>query len=375
MKSLDHPGSCKASQERGTSRPPRLLLQWHLSDRCNLRCAHCYQDDFREVSRGLVGWRELLDRVLAFLHGPGGNAAIPAHINVTGGEPFAIAEFPALMEVFARHRRDFDFGILSNGTLVDRPTARQVKSWGTRFVQVSIEGGRETHDRIRGPGTYERAIAGLHALKAERVPTLIAFTAQRANWREFPAVAALGKEVGAQRVWADRMIPAGQADRQQVLDADETRAFLELMAKTREPLRFFSRRGIAMKRALQFLVAENETPYRCTAGDTLLTLMPDGTLYPCRRLPIALGNLYEMPLARLYDTEIPRQLRDPLWQGEGCGDCVLASACRGGLRCLSYALHGRLDRADPGCWLAAAAAATSAPAATSATATAAATAA
>ena len=23
----------------------RLLLQWHLTDRCNLSCAHCYQDD------------------------------------------------------------------------------------------------------------------------------------------------------------------------------------------------------------------------------------------------------------------------------------------------------------------------------------------
>lgn len=361
MKLRDRSRGFEAPTERGPARPPHLLLQWHLSDRCNLRCAHCYQEGFRETSRGLEGWRELLDRFLAYLHGTGGNAAMPGHINVTGGEPFAIAEFPALMEVFAGHRRYFDFGILSNGTLVDQPLARQVKSWGARFVQVSIEGSQETHDRIRGAGSYGRAVAGLRALAAERVPTLIAFTAQRANWRELPAVAALGKEVGARRVWADRLIPSGQADRAQVLDAGETQAFLALMAKTRgEPLRFAPRQGVVMKRALQFLAADDETPYRCTAGDTLLALMPDGTLYPCRRLPIALGNLYDTPLAQLYDAEPLRQLRQPHWQGQGCEDCAVASACRGGLRCLGYALHGRLDQADPGCWLAATTTATTA---------------
>ncbi|HTY98565.1 MAG TPA: radical SAM protein [Rhodocyclaceae bacterium] len=336
------------------ARPDRLLLQWHLTDRCNLRCAHCYQDEYRTPPGGLASWQELLDRFLVFLRGPA--SPIPGHINLTGGEPFVLEELPALMELFVRHRREFSFAVLSNGTLVDRPLARQLKSWGVRFVQVSIEGGEETHDRLRGPGSFQRAVAGLGALRAAGVPTMIAFTAQRSNWREFPLVAALGRQVGAGRVWADRLIPAGQAQRDQVLDPGETRAFFTLMAESRaRPLRFFSRRRTAMHRALQFLVAEDEMPYRCTAGDTLLTLMPDGTVYPCRRLPIPLGDLFRRPLAELYDEDLARRLRVPAWQGEGCQDCGLAAACRGGLRCLAYAVHGRLDVADPGCWLAAAA--------------------
>jgi MoaA/NifB/PqqE/SkfB family radical SAM enzyme len=23
--------------------PPRLLIQWHITERCNLQCTHCYQ--------------------------------------------------------------------------------------------------------------------------------------------------------------------------------------------------------------------------------------------------------------------------------------------------------------------------------------------
>ncbi len=33
------------SQE-GLYIPRGLLLQWHITERCNLRCAHCYQNDY-----------------------------------------------------------------------------------------------------------------------------------------------------------------------------------------------------------------------------------------------------------------------------------------------------------------------------------------
>ncbi len=345
-------------------RPSNLLLQWHLSDRCNLRCAHCYQEDYRRPPADLADWLGLIAQYLELL------GDRPGHINLTGGEPFAVEELPALLDEFQRHRRRFGFGILSNGTLIDRPLAKRLRRWRPRFVQVSIDGGEQTHDRLRGDGSYRRAVEGLRALAAEGVPALIAFTAQRSNWREFAAVAELGRQVGARRVWADRLIPEGQGQREDVLSPDETRAFLELMHQCAGPRRLFARTRVAMERALQFLAAD-APPYRCTAGDSLLTVMPDGQLYPCRRLPISVGNVYETPLIELYDREILHRLRAPRWEAAACRDCDYANVCHGGLRCLAYAVTGRLDTADPGCWLAAAAASaatTSATAASAATA-------
>ena len=40
---------------------------------------------------------------------------------------------------------------------------------------------------------------------------MISFTAQRSNYREFPEVARLGRQLKINRVWADRLIPEGQA--------------------------------------------------------------------------------------------------------------------------------------------------------------------
>ncbi|OAD18962.1 heme d1 biosynthesis protein, partial [Candidatus Thiomargarita nelsonii] len=41
--------------------PKSLLLQWHITERCNLRCAHCYQDNY---ARDELSFADLL-KVLA----------------------------------------------------------------------------------------------------------------------------------------------------------------------------------------------------------------------------------------------------------------------------------------------------------------------
>lgn len=330
--------------------PARLLLQWHLTERCNLRCTHCYQSSYQGHERGLADWRKLLLDYQNFLSD---HRIARGHINVTGGEPLALHEFPEFMEMLAAVRDHIGFGILSNGVLIDRDMARQLRHWGAHHVQVSIEGMRKTHERIRGAGSFDAAIAGLQALAAEGVSSVISFTAQRSNWREFPEVARLGRELGVFRVWSDRLIPTGQADMAEVMTPLETQEFFQLMSTVQPKTMFWSKPGtVSMHRALQFLESD-ERAYRCTAGDTLITVMPDGALYPCRRLPIAVGNVYETPLAILYQSVLFKQLRDPAWVSVGCENCTYQSICRGGLRCLAYASTNDLTRADPGCWLAA----------------------
>ena len=346
-------------------RPSRLLLQWHLTERCNLRCAHCYQDDFRDSGRSLADWLSILEQYRAFLRegtasaGGKGRSPIKGQLTLTGGEPFAHPDFPALLDRIAGMRDELGFAILCNGTLIDDAMARQLAAWSPRFVQVSLEGTPATHDALRGHGNHAAVVAAIKRLVSAGIRTLIAFTAHQGNYREFPEVARLGKKLGVARVWADRLIPQGQGGRLRGLSVEETCEFVELMRQSKLELapRWPRRRGegteISLHRALQFL--GGGPAYRCSAGDTLITVMPDGTLYPCRRLPITAGNLYQTPLGTLYDGELLKKLRDSEAVTEGCASCAYERLCRGGLRCLAYAVTGRFDAADPGCWLTAAA--------------------
>lgn len=339
-------------------RPGSLLLQWHITERCNLRCAHCYQEDYSGKELSFEELLNVLEQFKDVLESWNSKAKKPVrgHITVTGGEPFLRHDFLDLLEVFAAHKKEFSFAILTNGSHIDGKMARYLKGAGTGFVQVSMEGGRETHDRIRGEGSFDKTVEAIKNLVRAKVRTLVSFTAHRNNFREFPEVARLGQRLGVSRVWADRFIPQGSGEsslESQTLSPEETQEFFEIMERASKKYGrgWFSRTEIAMGRALQFLVAGGR-PYRCKAGDSLITIMPNGDLYPCRRMPIRVGNLMETPLSDLYNCDMFKTLRDKDKIGEGCQSCFYAKMCRGGLRCLSYAVTGDPFRADPGCWVA-----------------------
>ncbi len=103
---------------------------------------------------------------------------------------------------------------------------------------------------------------------------------------------------------------------------------------------------------LQFLVSGG-TPHSCSAGDSLITIMPNGDAYPCRRMPIRAGNVNDSPLTELYQkSPVLVSLRDKKKENIGCEGCSYTPKCRGGLKCLSFAMTGDPFHADPGCWLA-----------------------
>ena len=51
-----------------------------------------------------------------------------------------------------------------------------------------------------------------------------------------------------------------------------------------------------------------------------------------------------------YSSHLFGCLRDRGKISRGCQDCFYSTLCRGGLKCLSYALKGDPFKADPGCW-------------------------
>ncbi|MDM8565701.1 radical SAM protein [Candidatus Halobeggiatoa sp. HSG11] len=331
--------------------PASMLLQWHITERCNLRCSHCYQDNYQRNELSFTALIDILEqfkqllKVCSKYHGK----QIKAHITITGGEPFIRNDFLDLLEIFAANSQLFSFAILTNGAFIDDSKAKLLHTLNPAFVQVSIEGTEATHDSIRGKGNFTQTVTAIKRLRDNDIRTMISFTAHRKNFREFKEVAKLGQKLRVNKVWSDRLIPWGNA-KEQVMSQAETKEFFEIMSQAKNRITWFNNTEIAMHRALQFLVAGGK-PYKCTAGNTLLTVQANGDLYPCRRLPIKAGNLTESNLLELYyNSEVLHNLRQHK-VSDGCKKCLFAKACRGGLRCLSYAITGDPFKADPGCWL------------------------
>ncbi len=333
-----------------------MLLQWHVTKRCNLRCAHCRQSGFphRELQTHqllsiLHQFRELVEAREREL-----GVGFRGHITFAGGEPFVRQDFEQLLKKVAAQSSWTSFAVLTNGSLLDAARVRALARLRPAFVQVGIDGTETTHDGIRGRGNFRRTVAATERLVRSGIRTLISFTAHRDNYKEFSDVVELGCRLGVSRVWADRLIPQGRGSELESLSPEETRELFAIMRCSRDQARrrWFGHTEVAMHRALQFLEGGGR-PYRCTAGDSILTVMPDGDLYPCRRMPVAVGNVMKTSLEDLYyGNETLRSLRDPRRVSGGCERCEFHGGCRGGLRCLARATTGDPFVADPGCWLA-----------------------
>lgn len=325
----------------------RFVLQWHLSENCNLKCLHCYQENHKpcglkydDLVKIYNQYKELLKKL-----------KMKGHINITGGEPFCNPYLFKILELIKEDSDLISFSILTNGTLITKEIAEKIKSYNPYYVQVSLEGGKKTNDYIRGKGTYEKIAKGITNLRNEDIFTSISFTATKINYKEFPKVVKYARKYKVNNVWSDRYIPLGDSeDKNLALNYEETREYLQIMNNERNKLRKRKNNNtsISMYRALQFQMT-NDFAYGCTAGDTLLTVMENGDLVPCRRMPIVVGNLLTENMYDLYkNNDLLKKLRAKKIPHE-CSDCEHSEVCHGGLKCLTYAIYKDLDHKDIGC--------------------------
>jgi radical SAM protein with 4Fe4S-binding SPASM domain len=325
----------------------RFVLQWHLSENCNLKCLHCYQENHQPIQLKYEKLVEIYNQYKDLLK----KLKIKGHINITGGEPLCNPYLFKLLDLIKKDQDLISFSILTNGTLITDTIAKKIKSYNPYYVQVSLEGGKKTNDYIRGKNTYEMIARGIQNLKKYDIFTSISFTATKINYKEFPKVVKYARKYNVNNVWSDRYIPLGDSeDKNLMLNYEETRDYLNIMNKERNKLKRLKNNHttISMHRALQFQMT-NDFAYGCTAGDTLLTVMENGDLVPCRRMPVVVGNLFKDNMWNLYkNNKFLKELRKNKIPDD-CKDCEHSDLCHGGLKCLTYAVYGDLNHKDIGC--------------------------
>ena len=326
----------------------KFILQWHLSEICNLKCKHCYQENHKPIQLKYDQLLDILNQYRDLL----AKLNMKGHINLTGGEPLCCPFFFKILEEFKKDKDLYSFSILTNGTLINEENAKKISEYNPEYVQVSLEGGKKTNDYVRGTGVYAKVAQAIKYLKKYNIYVSISFTATKINYKQFPKVVKFAEKYKVDNVWSDRFIPLGtDYDNEFLMNKEETNEYLNIMSLERRKLKQKnSKTSIAMYRALQFQKT-NDFPYRCTAGITLLTVMENGDLVPCRRMPIVVGNLLKDNMYDLYkNSKIIKQLQKELIP-DSCKKCENAELCTGGLKCLTYAIFKDLNHKDIGCSL------------------------
>jgi len=315
-------------------------FQWHVTDRCNLRCRHCYQDAFgRESEQGPGALVRMADAVFG---------ALPdrtVSVNLTGGEPLLL---PGLFDVVAHLHSLPNFGeaaIITNGTIATDSVLESIARFPKlTTLKVSIESAdAATNDSIRGDGNLRRVLENLSRLRSTGRDIVLMVTLSRLNLAHVGATADLARREELAGIIFERFVPLGTGSRllDQVLSPDDWSDALRSVAAAAGieadpgdllPYKAFwldTRPGA-------------EDPLSgalCNLGDGSMALMPDGTVYPCRRLPIPQGNVLAVPFAEILDrlAGFSTQSIRPRLSGVFCPSCGMedCSGCRALARALS----------------------------------------
>ncbi|HHW06964.1 MAG TPA: putative heme d1 biosynthesis radical SAM protein NirJ1 [Clostridia bacterium] len=346
------------------------VVVWNCTRTCNLNCIHCYAGAEAKKYEGELTTEEakqFIDDLADF--------RVPVLL-LSGGEPLAR---PDVLEL-ARYAREKGIRptLSTNGTLIDRQVAQEIKDIGVGYVGISLDGIGEKNDEFRGKkGAFEAALRGIENCLAVGQRVGLRFTINRHNYGELEAIFNLIEEVGIPRVCFYHLVYSGRGSKmvEEDITHEETRAALDLiMARTLD----FHRRGLD-KEILTvdnhadgiYIYLKMKEKDSARAEEILKLLKRNGG----NRTGIAIGavdwhgnvhpdqftqnhtfgNVRERPFGEIWsDVSHPilggLKNRKPLLKGR-CAACRWLDVCNGNFRARAEAVTGDFWEADPACYL------------------------
>ena len=158
-----------------------FYFQWHITERCNKHCRHCYQNGHPINDLPLADLQLVLSRMEEALI----KWDRKGSLSFTGGEPLVRKkELFSLMEQVDQTPSFEFYDLLTNGSLISDEVAIALKNQSKlRRVQVSLEGATpETNDAIRGDGSYAETLTSIRTMKRHGLTVSVMCTVSKINY-------------------------------------------------------------------------------------------------------------------------------------------------------------------------------------------------
>jgi len=326
-------------------------IQWHINDRCNLRCLHCYQDIFtseRELS--FPSLKDIFENIREFLK----EEKKLLVVDITGGEPFLHDDFFSLIEFLISSEVVKKVGIITNGFFLDKENLNFLERFKKIEIKISAEGvDKETYELFRGKGNFEKFVETCNLLKSTNLKKTLMFTLLESNFSEVKKLFDFIENFEFDRFVVERFIPWGRGRKiqNQVISLKNWMETVKILFKKTGVEEIWSE--ILPYRA--FMVERLKGEYNlfgapCIIGKDGCAVMPDGSVFPCRRFPLSLGNLKETQFSEIWrNSEILKNLREKKFLKGRCKICKI-NDCNG-CRAIAYSLTGDFFEEDPLCFL------------------------
>jgi radical SAM protein with 4Fe4S-binding SPASM domain len=345
-----------------------FLIVWDITYACNLNCKHCYANAGKKLSNELdtEEAKQVIDQL--------DKASVPI-IAFSGGEPLVRQDIFELTKY--AHDKGIYVALATNGTLISKKKAREMKHAGIEFVQISLDGSsKEIHDTFRGiDGVFDKAVQGIKNVVAEDFFVNIATTATQYNYKQIPEIIELSKKLQVKWFMMYNFVPTGRGEfiANNDLDPDQREELLFTLwkkLKNETEINVLSTAPQFARVAIEHESADNNkiiptqfyNPHLsdklinlaefiggCGAGRFYMAIRPNGNIEPCVFFPLTIGNIINDDFETLWKSNpILKDLRDKNKEKGNCGNCKYRYYC-GGCRARAYSYLQDYLREDIGC--------------------------
>ena len=221
-------------EKKITSVPYSVSLD--ITYKCNLRCLHC----FNSSGEHNTGQKEMTDEEILSICDDI-VALKPNSVCICGGEPLLRKElvYKVISKITTGSNNNIIVNMVSNGELLTKEVAENLKKSGVTTVQISIDGGtKETHEWIRNKkGTYDKAINALRYLKEAGIDSAVSSLPTKRSLPEFKANIDICKSLGVTNFRTQPLMLLGRAKdnlRDQVLEYEEYGELVALIEELKQ---------------------------------------------------------------------------------------------------------------------------------------------
>ena len=274
-----------------------------LTAKCNLDCIHCYHVKCSSAEMSTEEIKRVLDEL----------ASLGAmELTLSGGEPLLKNDFPDIISS-AVEKTGFSVKLFSNLTLLTKSLADLLASLPLNSVETTILGPDETsHDSITGcSGSFKKLLGAIKMLKERGVKLSAKTVVMKPNRDKLAAMYRL-------------------ADKLEIPFRHDDGVFVESSGK-RKPLSLqISDSEIERLRRIAGMETDS-SPGLCNIGKSVMSIGPDGSVYPCGAFSEEAGNVRETSLGDIWRNS-PVMLRVRSISDEDyrvCRDCVYLMRCNG----------------------------------------------
>jgi len=176
-----------------------ISIVWEITNNCNYKCPHCraykkFVKDDESIEYLIIN--ELIESKVLL-------------VNLSGGEPLLN---PRIFKIAKRLFMENIYVVLSTNGYYYSKFRKEIIDAGIKFIQVSLDGKEELHDKFRGiKGAYDKAVEALLMAKEDGLRTQMNVTITSDNVNNLEWNYHKAKELGCDNVFFRRVVPYGKA--------------------------------------------------------------------------------------------------------------------------------------------------------------------